>query len=118
MKKIKDPVIHLDDGKFLVELKKMYYQKEAVFAAAYKFTGVCTILIEPTDENSVGVFFKKKRDKSFDIEKIANEFCNEVLDQQLRLDLEERYGNLREIIYKKAFLPLEYTPEEIEINEK
>ena len=105
-KTIKNPVITLDDGRLLIELKKMYYQKEAVFSAAYKFTNKCTILIEPTDEKTVGIYFKKKPNKNVDIEKIADDFCNEVLDQQLRFNLEAQFGNLKKIIYEKAFSPL------------
>ena len=104
--KFKNPVITLDDGRFMVELKKTYYQKEAVFSAAYKFTNKCTIVIEPTDERTVGIYFKSKPNSNIDIEKIANDFCNEVLDQQLRLDLDAQFGDLKKIIYEKAFEPL------------
>ena len=41
------------------------------------------------------------------IPELINDFCNEVLDQQVRLDLEKRYGGLRDTIVKHAFLPFE-----------
>ena len=38
---------------------------------------------------------------------VAEDFCNEVLDQQVRLDLEKRYGNIRELVIRHAFAPIE-----------
>ena len=98
----------VDGEKFLLKLSKQFYEKAAVIAAAYKFTHKCTILIEPLEEGYVGVFFQPKNNESADtIPDLVNEFCNEVLDQQVRLDLEKRYGNLRDIIVRHAFLPFE-----------
>jgi len=112
-KKIKDIVTHLEEGKLLVILYKAFYQKEAVFAAAYKFTGLCTIYIEPIDEKSVGIYFKSKNDKNVELKNIAHEFCNEVLDQQVRLDLEQRYGNIRDLIVRHAFSPIKNLKDKI-----
>ena len=89
-----------------VSLSKEFYQKEAVFAAAYKFTDVCTIKIEPIDEYYVGVYLKSKKNVKMSIEKIAERLCNEALDQQVRLDLEKRFGNIRELIVEHAFSPI------------
>ena len=41
------------DGRILLVLAKELYQKEAVFQAAYKFTHICHILIEPVDAANV-----------------------------------------------------------------
>ena len=41
-----------------------------------------------------------------EVKKLLGEFCNEALDIQIRLDLEKRFGNLREVIYEHAFSPL------------
>lgn len=96
----------LEDGGFLVELDKEFYEKDAVFVAAYKFTEKCTVLIAPVGETKVGVTIKsKKGDSDTELEKLAEDFCNEVLDQQIRLDLERRYGRIREIIVQHAFAP-------------
>jgi len=98
----------VDGEKFLLKLSKQFYEKPAVTAAAYKFTHKCIILIEPLEEGYVGVFFQPKSNENPDtIPDLVNEFCNEVLDQQVRLDLEKRYGNLRDMIVKHAFLPFE-----------
>jgi len=113
---IKDIIIKIEDNKLLIVLKKELYEKDAVFSAAYKFTDKCVILIEPIDPFSIGVYFKPKSDpKDVDLGKIAEDYCNEVLDQQIRLDLEKRYGNIRELIVRHAFLPISNLKDKIEI---
>lgn len=98
----------IDDQKFLLKLSKQFYERTAVMAAAYKFTDKCVILIEPLEEEYVGVFFQAKNNENSDmIPDLINKFFNEVLDQQLRLDLEKRYGGLRDTIVKHAFQPFE-----------
>lgn len=98
----------IDEEKFLLKLSEKLYEKTAVMAAAYKFTDKCAILIEPVEEGYVGVFFQAKTKKNPDmIFDLINDFCNEVLDQQVRLDLEKRYGGLRDTIVKHAFQSFE-----------
>lgn len=99
----------IDDGNILVSLYKAFYEKTAVFNAAHKFTDRFTVLIEPLDDNTVGVYFQPKRGLEIeeqDLTDAASNFCNEVLDQQVRLDIEARYGVLREMIVKQAFSPV------------
>ena len=101
-----------DGEKLLLKLSKQFYEKPAVMAAAYKFTHKCIILIEPLEEGYVGVWFQAKTNESSDtIPDLINDFCNEVLDQQVRIDLEKRYGHLRDTIVKHAFLPFESSSE-------
>jgi len=97
----------LEDGKILVTLNKEIYEKEAIAVAAYKMTDLCSILIKPLENNEINVCFETKEMQSEEtLEKIVKDFCNEVLDQQVRLDLEKRYGKIRELIVEHAFSPI------------
>ena len=97
----------LDGGRLLVVLSKEIYEREAVMAAAYKITDLCTVLIKPSGDTEMEAFFEPKAQRTTqDLEKVASRFCNEVLDQQIRLDLEKRYGKIREFIVRHAFSPL------------
>jgi len=97
----------LGDGRLLLTLSKEIYEKNAVMAAAYKLTDSCTVLIRPSGETEMEVVFEPKDENTTSsLDKIANKFCNDVLDQQIRLDLEKRYGNIRELIVKHAFSPI------------
>jgi His-Xaa-Ser system protein HxsD len=102
----------IDEGKLLIKLSKEIYQKDAIMAAAYKLTGACTILVKPFDEDTLGVVFEPKgeQDQS-ELEKIAKDFCNEVLDQQIRLNLEKSSGIIRDLIVKHAFSPFDLKKE-------
>ena len=113
---MKDTIMQVEDGKLLVELSKEMYEKQAVFAAAYKFTDKCVVLIEPVGRHSVGVYFKNKSNSDdSELMEIAEQFCNEVLDQQLRLDIEKEYGNIRELIVEHAFSPISGIKEKVKL---
>ena len=49
------------------------------------------------------------------LKKTAEQFCNEAIDQQLRLDIEKKYGNVRELIVRHAFSPIKNIDEEINL---
>ena len=100
-------VTKLDRGRLLLTLSKEIYQKDAIMAAAYKITDSCAVLIRPSREGEIEVIVEPKAEGTIqDLEKTASEFCNDVLDQQIRLDLEKHYGRIRELIVEHAFLPI------------
>ena len=41
-----------------------------------------------------------------EVEHFIDDFCNEVIDQQIRLDLDVRTYDIKKIIYEKAFSAL------------
>ncbi len=104
-----DTIINLTmDGRLCIKLDNEIYEKEAVMAAAYRMTALCTILVIPAANKQMDVIFEPLNDQmQEDLDKIAKDFCKDVLDQQVRLDLEKRFGNIRELIVRHAFSPLE-----------
>ena len=89
---------------FLVRLKKEYYSPDAVMQTAALFTDKCYVKVDELEDDYVGVYFKLKYEVNpSKTEELLSDYCNEVLEKQIRLDLEKRFGNLRELIYKKAF---------------
>lgn len=106
---MKDIIVKTEDKKILVSLSKEYYERTAVFAAAHKLTDRFAVLVEPLDDHTVGVYFQPKMGIELsekDLKEAALDFCNEVLDQQVRLDIEARYGSIRDMIIKQAFSPI------------
>lgn len=94
------------NGRMLLILSKEIYQKEAIILASYKYIDECHILIEPADEQSIRVCFESKPGRADSLKPIALDFCNEVLDQQVRLQLEQSYGSIRDRIVEQAFSPI------------
>jgi len=108
---IKGTNYSIDDGKICVSLYRVFFQREAVLAAAQKMTGRYYIEMNSLDSEQVGIFLepKGKTNSVTDVavlEEDAKAFCNEVLDQQVRLDLENCYGKIRELIVRQAFSPV------------
>lgn len=104
----------IEENQLAVYLAKEYYQKEAVFVAAHKFTNICTIKIEPAGTHHVGIYFKEKEQSQYSLREIAESFCNEAIEQQLRLDLETGNGRIRDLIVEQAFKPMENIKQKID----
>ena len=95
-----------EDGSILVELSKEIYHRDAVLKAGAKFSNDFYVHVSPTSEYCVGVIFKAKPNIKADLKSVALNFCNEVLDQQIREDLLKSNGHIRDIIYEHAFSPI------------
>jgi His-Xaa-Ser system protein HxsD len=103
----------INEGKVCLALYRVFFQKEAVLAASQKMTGDFYVEIKSLDSERVGIYLEPKGNVSGassinieTLEEAAKNFCNEVLDQQVRLDLENRYGKIRELIVRQAFSPV------------
>ena len=106
---MKDIFTKIEVGKIFISLDKKYYEKEAIFAAAHKFTDRFGVLIEPLNDKAIGIYFQVKNGVGIDekgLNDAAVDFCNEVLDQQVRLDIDAKYGVIREMIVRQAFSPV------------
>ena len=102
-----EDIIHEDkEGRFFIKLSKKFFEKDAILFAADTFTDRCIIYINPVDNDCVGVTFKKKANLPIDVSIIIDEFCNCVLNRQVRLDIEKKYGGIRDLIVEHAFKPI------------
>jgi His-Xaa-Ser system protein HxsD len=109
-----DPKVKRKPGGLEVILSKAIYEKEAVFAAAYALSGLCRNRIEPVQAGYVKVtleFLDSCQDTAR--LEVENKFMKELIDQQLRLDLEKRYGPIRRLIVQQAFAPLDSLKAEV-----
>lgn len=103
-----------EDNVVIIDVAKSLYQKEAILFAAHKFTDRYYVDIVSSQGKYVSVTFRRK-DTNLTSEDLASEFCNELLDQQVRLNIENSYGNIRDLIVKQAFQPVENIQNEIKI---
>jgi len=101
------PVVELGRDKFRIAIDTSLYAKEAVTAVAYKYSAAFHIYQERDEERAdiVNVTFEPK-DGGTVAETTPKDFCNELLDQQLRLDTEARFGKIRDMIVEEAFKPV------------
>lgn len=95
-----------EQGGEKVVLSKEFFEREPVFAAAAKFTERYYVGIQPHGDDSFEVSISSKTGED-DAASTIKTFCNELIEQQVRHDLQNRFGKLREIIVAQAFSPLE-----------
>ena len=106
--------IESDAGLLRLTLSKAIYEKEAVFAALYALSGWCLNRVEPGPGETVIITLELlPPHRHRDLREVENRFLTELIDQQLRLELERRYGPLRELIVRHAFSPLENLEAEV-----
>ena len=91
----------IEENKLLLTIPSNLYEKEAILNASYKFTGKCYINIDPIGEMTE-IYFQCKSE-NIDLENIALDYGNELIDQQVRLNTGREFKSIREEIVKKAF---------------
>lgn len=107
MAEIRIPVVELDKDRFRIAIDTKIYTKEAITAVAYKYSAQFHIYQETDAElaNMVNVTFESK-DGNAVTETTPKDFCNELIDQQLRFDTEAKFGKIRDMIVEEAFKPV------------
>ena len=105
MAKIQFPVVELDNNKFQVIVDLALYSKDVITATIYKFSHLFYIhqQTDKSNPNLVLVIFESKNAITFDIPK---KFCNELIDQHLRHDVNAQFGHIRDMIVEEAFKPV------------
>lgn len=98
---MKDIIKQIENNKLFLTVPNDLYEKEAILKASYKFTDKCFINIEPIG-TLTEIYFQSKTENT-NLENIALEFGNELIDQQVRLVTGREFKTIREEIVKKAF---------------
>ena len=81
------------------------YKQEVITAAVYKFTDRC-FASQNKVANTIQVTFTTKPEQAVNFEMLEKEFENELIDQQVRYDTEQKFGHIRNLIVEKAFSPI------------
>jgi His-Xaa-Ser system protein HxsD len=98
------PVIK-EDGSTEVVVDPTFFGPEAVLNTAYLFTGECYIRLIATSEQGIVIAFTPKR-PDVTIEVLVQQFLNELIDQQLRIQIRHDTAEIQRIIVSEAFAPL------------
>lgn len=98
------PVTKLENERFQVIVDLALYAKEAIVATCYKFTDNFYVH-QHTDGNTIVVVFESK-DGNVVSEETVKQFCNELIDQQVRYNTNQLFGHIRDLIVEEAFKPV------------
>ena len=104
MDTLKFPVTELEKDKFQVVVDMALYAKEALVAVCYKFTGRFYVH-QQTEGEYIKVVFETK-DGNIVSEETVKQFCNELIDQQVRYNTNLQFGHIRDLIVEEAFKPV------------
>ena len=106
MSSIKVPITKTDKGGFQVTIDLNLYSEKAITATIYRYTDKYFVYQNtmPSDDKQACVIFESK-DGALD-ENIVKQFCNDLIDQQLREITTEKYGHIRDLIVEEAFKPI------------
>lgn len=104
---IEIPIVKVSDNKFKVAVDATIYAKEAIVAACYKFTDTFYVFqnIDTVNDKNVEVIAETKDGHSIQ-EDVVKRFCNELIDQQVRYDMNQQFGHIRDLIVEEAFKPV------------
>jgi His-Xaa-Ser system protein HxsD len=91
----------------MLEVDSRVYSKRTVMEAAAKFMDKYHIRIEEQSSQAWHLVFTSKEPGDGSLESPADAFQNDLLDRQLRLELEESFKEIREMIVRQAFWPFE-----------
>ena len=106
MANINFPVIEIEGNKFQMSIDLNLYAKETITATLYKFSHLFYIHQEmDSNQNRVVATFELKEENIVD-DKIVKQFCNELIDQQLRYNTNVQFGHIRDLIVEEAFKPV------------
>lgn len=107
MVKIQFPVVELDNNKFQVFVDLDLYSKDVLTATIYKFSHLFYIhqQTDKSNSNLVLVIFESKDGNTITVD-IPKKFCNELIDQQLRHNVNAQFGHIRDMIVEEAFKPV------------
>lgn len=103
-RKIEFPITHLECNRFQVNADLALYAKESITATCYKFTERFYIH-QHMEEGTVIIVFESKNN-SVVSEEIVKQFCNELIDQQIRYNTNQQFGHIRDLIVEEAFKPV------------
>ena len=91
----------------VILVDKSLFSREAVLATVYRFSGDYNVSVESSNdsEDKYAVNITRKDQKEIDTE-FEQGFIRELTDQQVRLDIEARFGHIRDLIVEEAFKPV------------
>lgn len=104
MENLKFPITKLENNKFQVIVDLELYTKESLVTACYKFTDRFYVH-QQTNGEEVNVVFESK-ESNIVSEETVKQFCNELIDQQVRYNTNLQFGHIRDLIVEEAFKPV------------
>jgi His-Xaa-Ser system protein HxsD len=102
--------VTINEGVALLPIDESLYSRDTVLRTCYWYTDRCYVFVTRPQKGTLLVSLRVKdplptldNPRPITIDTVAGEFQNSLLDQQLRLDIEEQTRGVRELLIAKAF---------------
>jgi len=93
-----------DPNGYSLSINTSVYSIEAIKKAAYKFADRTSVVINPSYESTVTIVFNfVGRNAGGNSDQVVSDFCNELLDQDLRERIKRETEPLRNLLLAHAF---------------
>jgi His-Xaa-Ser system protein HxsD len=79
------------------------YSREALFRVCYLFTDRCYLFLVQEEASPVVLVRFSRKKPDIDLNQMAGEFSNELINQKVRLDVAAETKVIRELIVAQAF---------------
>jgi len=97
-------------GALQLTLPKSQYSHDVLLRTAHLFSDRCYVrIVDGADAPAVEI---SSKGPECDLEQIAKDFHNELIDQELREHIRNETQHIQEMIVREAFAPLDATSEE------
>ena len=106
MKDFKVPIIELGDKGFLISVDLNIYSIDAVTSTSYKYTDKFYVHQQTSGDKILNVILEAKDNNIPITAEITKQFCNDLIDQQVRILVNRDFGHIRDLIVEEAFKPV------------
>ncbi len=106
MREIKIPIVEVGNNGFQVSVDMNVYSIDAVTATSYKYTDRFYVHQQMTDDKKLNVVIEAKDSNTPVSSETVKQFCNDLIDQQVRVLVNRDFGHIRDLIVEEAFKPV------------
>lgn len=106
MKDFNIPIVELGKKSFQVSVDLNIYSVDAVTSTSYKYTDKFYVHQQTADEKTLNVIFEAKNSSTPVSAETVKQFCNDLIDQQVRVLVNRDFGHIRDLIVEEAFKPV------------
>jgi His-Xaa-Ser system protein HxsD len=97
-----------EEKKIEIKIDLSIYNKVAAIKTCYVFQDRFHTSVE-AEAGSMAIARLTSKNESIDLIDIENQFKDELIDQQIRLDNEKLFYEIRKLIVEQAFKPISYS---------
>lgn len=94
---------HVSDKTLTFEVDTDIYSLEALFRVCCAFTDRCYLFLEPAARDTTVIVRITRKRSDFDLNTVAGEFSNALIDERVRRDIATETLSIRELIVAQAF---------------